>query len=129
MRRLIEQGKQVAAYERYKKDKEDRDAKLNIQKTADGKLKKKQSNQNDYALKEARQQDALRREAEKSFYERQHKLQTESKIGPFSFTIEPFLEVEVLDRNQVFDDLIALEEILYNTSEPNQVTQSKGRRR
>ena len=41
MRRLIEQGKQVAAYERYKKEKEERDVKLNIHKTADGKLKKK----------------------------------------------------------------------------------------
>ena len=53
-------------------------------------------------------------------------LQTDKRIGPFTFCIEPFLEVEVLDRNQVFDDLIALEEILYNTSEPNQITQKAG---
>lgn len=70
MRRLIEQGKQVAAYERYKKDKEERDVKLNIQKTADGKLKKNKSNANDHALKALKKQEEDRKEAEKSFYER-----------------------------------------------------------
>ena len=70
-------------------------------------------------------------DAKRAWHARQHKLQTEKRVGPFSFVIEPFLEVEVLDRNQVFDDLIALEEILYNTSEPNQVAKSttKGKRR
>ena len=33
MRRLIEQGKQVAAYERYKKDKEEKDLKVSMQKS------------------------------------------------------------------------------------------------
>ena len=73
MRRLIEQGKQVAAYERYKKEKEERDIKLNIQKTTDGK-RKKNSNTNDYALKREIEQEKLKEEAKKSFYERQHKL-------------------------------------------------------
>jgi hypothetical protein len=35
--------------------------------------------------------------------------------------------VEILDKDQVFDDLVALEEILVNTSEPNIPT--KGRRK
>ena len=38
-------------------------------------------------------------DAKRAWHARQHKLQTEKRVGPFSFVIEPFLEVEVLDRN------------------------------
>ena len=68
-------------------------------------------------------------EAEKAWHARQEYLQREKKIGPFSFCIDQFLDTEVLDKNQVFDDLVALEEILFNTNDTAQTNMTRGKRK
>ena len=51
------------------------------------------------AYKEEMKKEREKEDAIRAWHARQHKLQTEKRVGPFSFVIEPFLEVEVLDRN------------------------------
>ena len=122
VRRLIEQGKRVA--EREKITEEQRKAKTKQQEKNGKGGKGRQSGQ----PKKEEEKLSIKEQALISFNERQATLMKDRRIGPFSFCIEPDLDVEILDKNQVFDDLVALEEILYNTSEPKPVT-TKGKKK
>ena len=123
----------MAEYERQKKEKEERDLMFKAQvseTSAKGRGRARRGTQGkDPKQRRMEQELELQKQAVDAFQKRQADLQKDRRIGPFSFCIDQDLDVEILDKNQVFDDLVALEEILFSSNEPAPTNLTRGKRK